>query len=56
MPAPEFRLYVRHDGSTFIVGRTSQSGRYVIVGEPGSYRYRYEAVAVGYAMVGAVVG
>jgi len=38
--------YTRPDGSTYIVARTT-AGTYVVIGVPGSYRLKRDAVAAG---------
>jgi len=48
MPHPNFIVYTRVDGSTFIVGRAV--GVYVIVGHADHWPTRREAVAAGHAM------
>lgn len=49
---PNFMLYVRADGSSFVVGR-SVGRMYVIAGHVGHWSTRREAVAAGHAMAGA---
>ena len=54
MVKQHFRLYVRTDGSSFIVG-TFRPGIFIIIGEVGHYKTRREAVEVGHTMAGALV-